>query len=265
MRISRFRTCISRPPGSPIRSAPQAFLATLDGGDLGGVIELLETTTDAKTLGSPKLLVLNEQEARLQVGEHLGFKVTTTTETSTLESVQFLDVGVVLRITPRITRDGRVLLHVKPEVSKGAVNPETGLPESQTAELETDVMLNDGQGMVIGGLIKENDTVPTIEGSLLGQREGRGLFVPALGSDQGASGDHRGPGAADSAVRPAVAGIRTGRAGEGGRAAVARAAVPHRSAVGSGAARWQARVLPAHSEEASAAHRVISTTSDRST
>jgi len=39
------------------------------------------------------------------------------------------------------------------------VNPETGLPESQTAELETDVMLNDGQGMIIGGLIKENDSV----------------------------------------------------------------------------------------------------------
>lgn len=158
------------------KSAPQAFLATLEGGDLGGVIELLETSTDAKTLGSPKLLVLNEQEARLQVGEHLGFKVTTTTETSTLESVQFLDVGVVLRITPRITRDGRVLLHVKPEVSKGAVNPETGLPESQTTELETDVMLDDGQGMVIGGLIKENDTITQSKVPYLGNVKGIGFM-----------------------------------------------------------------------------------------
>src|SRR4051812_24381590 len=140
-------------------SADTAFLATLDGGHMDGVIEALQTTTDAKTLGSPKLLVLNEQEARLQVGEHLGFKTSTTTDTSTIQNVQFLDVGVVLRMTPRITRDGCVLLHVRPEVSKGDVNPETGLPESQTAELETDVMLNDGQGMIIGGLIKENDSV----------------------------------------------------------------------------------------------------------
>ena len=138
------------------------------------MIELLQTTTDAKTLGSPKLLVLNEQEARLQVGEHLGFKVTTTTETSTIESVQFLDVGVVLRIMPRITRDGRVLLHVKPEVSKGAVNPETGLPERQTTELETDVMLNDGQGMIIGGLIKENDSVTQSKVPYLGNVKGVG-------------------------------------------------------------------------------------------
>jgi type IV pilus assembly protein PilQ len=157
-------------------AAPQAFLATLEGGDLGHVIELLQTTTDSKTLGAPKLLVLNEQEARLQVGEQLGFKVTTTTETSTLESVQFLDVGVVLSIIPRITRDGRVLLSVKPEVSSGQVNPETGLPEEETTELETDIMLNDGQGMIIGGLIKETDSVTQSKIPWLGDVKGLGWF-----------------------------------------------------------------------------------------
>jgi type II secretory pathway component GspD/PulD (secretin) len=154
--------------------APQAFLATLEGGDLGGVIEALQTTTDSKTLGSPKLLVLNEQEARIQVGQQLGFRVTTTTETSTMEGVQFLDVGVVLTIVPRITRDGRVLLHVKPEVSKGEVNPDTGLPEEETSELETDVMLEDGQGMIIGGLIQENDSVTQSKVPYLGDVKGVG-------------------------------------------------------------------------------------------
>src|SRR4029079_14050756 len=84
--------------------------------------------------------------------------------------------GVVLRITPRITRDGSIVLHVKPEVSKGAVNPDTGLPESKTAELETDVMLNDGQGMVIGGLIKENDTVTQQKVPYLGNVKGVGFL-----------------------------------------------------------------------------------------
>jgi type II secretory pathway component GspD/PulD (secretin) len=154
--------------------APQAFLATLEGGDLGGVIEALQTTTDSKTLGSPKLLVLNEQEARIQVGQQLGFRVTTTTETSTMEGVQFLDVGVVLTIIPRITRDGRVLLHVKPEVSKGEVNPDTGLPEEETTELETDIMLDDGQGMIIGGLIQESDSVTQSKVPWLGEVKGVG-------------------------------------------------------------------------------------------
>ena len=57
---------------------------------------------------------------------------------------------------------------------KGDVNPETGLPESQTAELETDVMLNDGQGMVIGGLIKENDTTNQSKVPWLGNVRGIG-------------------------------------------------------------------------------------------
>jgi hypothetical protein len=134
----------------------------------------LQTTTDSKTLGSPKILVINEQEARIQVGQQLGFRVTTTTETSTMEGVQFLDVGVVLTLTPRITRDGRVLLHVKPEVSKGEVNPETGLPEEETTQLETDIMLEDGQGMIIGGLIQESDSTVQSKVPYLGEVKGIG-------------------------------------------------------------------------------------------
>jgi len=74
-----------------------------------------------------------------------------------MESVQFLDVGVVLRVTPRITRDGRVLMRIFPKVSTGAVDPVTGLPSEETTEIETDVLLNSGQCVVIGGLIQETD------------------------------------------------------------------------------------------------------------
>ena len=139
-------------------AAPQAFFFETTGGNLLSLIEVLQQTTDVKTLASPLILALNGQEARIQIGEQLGFRVTTTTETSTLESVEFLDVGVVLSITPRITRDGYVLMHIKPEESSGSVNPETGLPEEETTEVETDVLLKDGQAMIIGGLIQERDT-----------------------------------------------------------------------------------------------------------
>lgn len=141
---------------TPIASAgAPATFATFSTGNFNTLIECIKTTTDAKTLAAPKVLVINGQEARMQVGEQLGFRVTTTTETSTLENVNFLDVGVVLRVVPRITRDGSVLMHVKPEVSSGEVNGVTGLPEEETTEIETDVLLRDGQGVVIGGLIQE--------------------------------------------------------------------------------------------------------------
>ena len=74
------------------------------------MVELLKTTTDAKALATPKILAVSGQQSHIQIGSQLGFRVTTTTQTGTFESIQFLDVGVVLTVTPRITRDGRVLM-----------------------------------------------------------------------------------------------------------------------------------------------------------
>ena len=137
-------------------NSAQALFFKATGDDINALVEVLQTTTDAKTLASPRVLCLNGQESKIQIGEKLGYRVLTNTQTSTLEDVQFLDVGVVLRVTPRITHDGFVLMRVKPEVSNGQVNPETGLPDEETTEVETDVLLHDGHGMVIGGLIKES-------------------------------------------------------------------------------------------------------------
>ncbi len=135
----------------------QSFYFTFDGSDLNLLVKALITQTNAKTMASPKVLAVNGQEARIQVGQQLGFRVLTTTETSTMESINFLDTGVVLSVTPRVTRDGRILMHVRPEVSKGKVNPNTGLPEQDTTHVDSSVMLPDGRGMVVGGLIQETD------------------------------------------------------------------------------------------------------------
>ncbi len=137
---------------------PPAMLATLASNDLAAVVELLQTTKDAKTLGSPKLLVLNDQEAHIQVGKTLYYKQITTTETSSQQGAGSVEAGVILHIVPRITRDHRVLLHVVPEVSTPDGEGADGLPPNiSKTTLQTDVMLNDNEGMVIGGLINELD------------------------------------------------------------------------------------------------------------
>ncbi len=135
----------------------QAFTFRFNDGNLAAFLEMLRTTTDAKTLASPRILVLNGQQARLQVGQQLGFRVTTTTETSTSQGVEFLDVGVVMEVTPRISRDGMIMMSVRPKVSSGLVNAATGLPEEKTTELDTDILLCDHEGIMIGGLIQEVD------------------------------------------------------------------------------------------------------------
>ena len=137
-------------------ASPSYNIGIFNSDSFSGLIEALQRTTDAKTLASPKVLAINGQEAHVQIGKRLGYYVTTTTQTSTLQSVQFLDTGVVLTVTPRITDDNQILMTVKPEVSDGAVDS-LGLPSSTTTEVDTTIMLPDGKGMVIGGLIKEND------------------------------------------------------------------------------------------------------------
>ena len=139
-------------------SASHALFVNISGDDINALVEMLQTTTDTRTLASPRILCVNGQQSTIQIGEKLGYRVLTTTQTSTLEDVRFLDVGVVLQVTPRITRDHRVLMNVKPKVSGGQINLETGLPDEDTTQVETDVLLSNGCGMVIGGLIKETDS-----------------------------------------------------------------------------------------------------------
>jgi type IV pilus assembly protein PilQ len=170
----------SATPGSggleiPSPTAP-AFVATFASHDLQAVIDALQTTTDAKTLGSPKLLVLNEQEANIQVGETIYYTQTTTTETSSQQGAASVETGVILRITPRITHDGRVLLHVAPQVSNpSGQRPSDNLPPNiSRIELQSDVMLRDGEGMIIGGLIDERDSTSQQKVPYLGNLKGIG-------------------------------------------------------------------------------------------
>ncbi len=157
-------------------TATTASFLKIKGTDLNALIQCLTTITDAKTLATPKVAVLNGQESKIQVGQKLGYKTLQTTQTSTLENVQFLETGVILKVTPNITADGQVLLDVKPEVSDGQVNSATGLPDSNTTEVNTKVLLGDGEALVIGGLIKEGDSETVSKLPLLGDARYVGWF-----------------------------------------------------------------------------------------
>jgi type II secretory pathway component GspD/PulD (secretin) len=135
-------------------TAPASALR-VEGSDLTGLIDLLKSTNDTKTLASPKVAVLNGQQAKISVGGQLGYLLTTATNTSTLQSVSFLPFGVVLDVTPIITDQGQVLMTVAPQVSTARINTTSKLPESESTEVSTTVMLSEGQAIVIGGLIRE--------------------------------------------------------------------------------------------------------------
>lgn len=115
-------------------------------------LNLLETQNRVRTLSSPKLMVLENQEAKVIVGGREGFKVTTTINLVTTESIQFLDFGVILKVTPFVDNQRRIWIQVHPEVS--TVEVKGGIPGKKSTEVETRLLLKDGQTGFIGGLIK---------------------------------------------------------------------------------------------------------------
>ena len=126
----------------------------IDGTDVKHLIEAIHANTNSRTLASPKVSVVNRQMAKVQIGQRLPYAVATTTQTATIQNVQFLDVGIVLEVTPVITSDGNILMTVLPKVSGGKIT-ESGFPEEDTTQVSTTVLMPNGGGLVIGGLIRE--------------------------------------------------------------------------------------------------------------
>ena len=141
---------------------PTGFTSAAGGAKFGfvsnnvtGFIQALETIGSTKILASPRILVLNKQRAEIQLGSRLGFQTFSQNFTSTIQQVQFLNTGTLLRIRPFISEDGMVRMELHPERSSGSVT--NNIPNQQTAELTTNVMVPDGATLVIGGLMEDED------------------------------------------------------------------------------------------------------------
>jgi general secretion pathway protein D len=140
----------------------QGFTSATNGAKFGfvannvtGFIRALETIGSTKILASPRILVLNKQRAEIQLGSRLGFQTLSQNFTSTIQQVQFLNTGTLLRLRPFVSDDGMVRMEIHPERSSGSVT--NNIPNQQTAELTTNVMVPDGATLVIGGLIEDED------------------------------------------------------------------------------------------------------------
>ena len=126
----------------------------------------LATAGRVRTLSTPKLLALENQEAKVIIGDSTGYKVTTTINLVTTESVLFLESGVILRVIPSVDQRGRIMLKIQPEVSSASLL--AGIPSKKSVQVTTELICDDGQSIFIGGLIKstgstERDGVPILK------------------------------------------------------------------------------------------------------
>lgn len=140
---------------------------------IGVFLQALEQVTDTVVLANPKVLVLNKQRGEVMVGRRDGYLTTITTETTTIQNVEFLETGTRLIFRPYIGNDGFVRLEVHPEDSTGGLT-EAGLPFEDTAEVTTNILVKDGTTVVIGGLFRDNTRVRRGQVPLLGEIPGLG-------------------------------------------------------------------------------------------
>jgi DNA polymerase-3 subunit gamma/tau len=131
------------------------------------LFKFLQTIGEARVLSSPRITVVNNQEAKIHVGERQAYITSTTTKGSTgsdtiAESVTFVDVGIELSVTPTINDDGFITMKIKPQISsvKEKLLTASGnqIPIIDTSEAETTVMVKDKTSIVIAGLRKDEFT-----------------------------------------------------------------------------------------------------------
>ncbi len=135
--------------------------------DYDVVIDYLKTIGEVRILSNPKLAVINNQEAKIHVGERQAYITSTTTagttSTTVAEQVTFMDVGLQLFITPTINDKGYVTLNIKPDLSSviGTLTTaqNNAIPIIDTSTAETTVMVKDGMTVVVAGLRRDDNTI----------------------------------------------------------------------------------------------------------
>ena len=139
-------------------------------------ISALEKITDTTVLSNPKVLALNKQRAEVIVGQRIPYITSTVSETTTIQTVNFLDVGTQLIFRPFISDDGFIRMEIHPKVSSAELigNPSNPLPKETTTEVTCNIMVKDGYTIVIGGLFDDTTSITRAQVPGLGN-------IPCLG------------------------------------------------------------------------------------
>lgn len=175
--------------GGGISAQFPGFSITYLDDSLQAALNALGAKTHVEVLSAPKLVVLDNHTAKLQIGDQVPV-VTQTSRSSAagdapiVASTEYRNTGVILEVTPRINSDNTIVMEIMQEVSSVAKTTTSGIdsPTIQQRRLESTLMVRDGGTVALGGLISStrstgNSGVPWIKdipvlGSLFG-RESR--------------------------------------------------------------------------------------------
>jgi general secretion pathway protein D len=167
-----FNTTTTKPPAPQ----PNLILSQFPGfswlyatDDVRIVLNALSQITDLKVISSPTLLVLDNEPARLQVGDQVPISVRSSTsvtdpEAPTVNEIEYRDTGVILDIIPRVNSNGMVVLDIIQEVSDvvpstaNATDTQTITPTIAQRRIASTVSVSSGETVALGGLIRDTSS-----------------------------------------------------------------------------------------------------------
>lgn len=147
----------------------------LNSSDIKAVLHAEATKGNVNVISSPSLMVLNNQQAKINVGQQVPISTGSSSvplaggvaggSFAQSNTIQYKDTGVTLEVTPRVNANGMVIMEIKQIVSsvvslpaQGSTATQQQTPTIDKKEIESSVAVRDGESIVLGGLIDEQDT-----------------------------------------------------------------------------------------------------------
>ncbi|MEW6160008.1 MAG: hypothetical protein AB1813_21470 [Verrucomicrobiota bacterium] len=168
--------------GVPAQSLGSGGFYKVISDDLELTIRALSVAGKTEVLSRPSILARNNQQATIIVGQELPFITNSriTDQGQTINTIQYQDIGIILRVTPFITSDGLVEMIVSPEISTLTdqtvpISDQVSAPVIAKRAADTVVVTPNGKTVVIGGLMENNKTESDRKVPLLGD-------IPLLGA-----------------------------------------------------------------------------------
>jgi general secretion pathway protein D len=127
------------------------------------ILDALHGVTDVKVLSNPSLVVLDNQTATLQVGDQVPFSTGSATvltaNNTVVNTIDYKNTGIILRVLPRANATGKVVLDIEQEISSVAAGTAQSLtPTISQRRVKSTISVNSGQTVLLAGLISENES-----------------------------------------------------------------------------------------------------------
>ena len=149
--------------GTLTGAGPAGLGWTFLGRNAAAIISALDEVTDVRLLQTPSIFVRNNAEATLNVGSRIPISSVTFNPgvgtDNTFSQVQYLETGIILKVRPRVTKDGMVFLDIVQEVSTpGDIPDQTGHVRINTRKVKTEAAVQAGDTVMLAGLISDSAT-----------------------------------------------------------------------------------------------------------